>query len=66
MTSSGGGGLGSSARTASLLAASLALGQMLRQEDREWFFKADESPYVAAFVQVGAILMNIQGDLSAW
>ena len=51
-TTSGGGGLGSSARTGSLLAASLALGQMLRQEDREWFFKADESPYVAAFVQV--------------
>ena len=52
VTTSGGGGLGSSARTGSLLAASLALGQMLRQEDREWFFKADESPYVAAFVQV--------------
>ena len=46
------GDLGSSALTSSLLAASLALGQMLRQEDREWFFKADESPYVAAFVQL--------------
>ena len=45
------GGLGPSAQTASLLAASKALGQMLAQEDREWFFKADESPYVAAFVQ---------------
>ena len=63
--SSDGGGLGSSARTSSLLAASLALGQMLRQEDREWFFKADESPYVAAFVQVGAIMMNLQGEPSA-
>ena len=29
------GDLGSSAKTASLLSASLALGQMLRQEDRE-------------------------------
>ena len=49
------GDLGSSAQTASLLAASKALGQMLRQEDREWFFKADESPYVASFVQVNSI-----------
>ena len=48
------GDLGSSAQTASLLAASQALGHMLRQEDREWFFKADESPYVASFVQVGS------------